>query len=240
MNNVGSCSSRSLPCCSPRPRFQVLISFATMMFMMFFSALAVSAQDTPRFEVGGSLSTLNDGGKTNVGPGFTGVWNIGRFVSLEGALNWFPEEEAFTSFKGPHFFDSVRTTTSALEVLTGVKAGYRNDKFGVFGKFRPGFISAGNTLLQTTTVLDSFGFSLTSTQRFGRLTERALDVGGVFEYYPSRRWAVRFDAGDTLIRREVAPNILIAPPGGPTFNSTAFFYHTAGHFQMNTGVQYRF
>src|SRR5258708_5886179 len=126
MNNVGSCSSRSLPCCSPRPRFQVLISFATMMFMMFFSALAVSAQDTPRFEVGGSLSTLNDGGKTNVGPGFTGVWNIGRFVSLECAVNWFPEEEDFTFFNGAHFFDSVRTTPSALEVLTGVNARYRN------------------------------------------------------------------------------------------------------------------
>jgi hypothetical protein len=204
--------------------------------MIVFAALTVSAQDTPRFEVGGSLSTLNDGGKTNVGPGFTGVWNIGRFVSLEGALNWFPREEAFTAFRGPSLFNSVKTTSSALQVLTGVKAGYRNDRFGVFGKIRPGFISAGNTLAETivtTTVISS-----TETQRFGRVTEKALDVGGVFEYYPARHWAVRFDAGDTLIRHEENRFVFTA-----LIPVDSFGIHSrkiTSQFQMNTGVHFRF
>jgi hypothetical protein len=208
-----------------------------MTLTLILAALTVSAQDTPRFEVGASLSTLTDGGATNAGPGFTGVWNIGRFVSLEGALNWFPREEAFSALRGPTFFNSVKTTSSALQVLTGVKAGYRNDRFGIFGKVRPGFISANNALVET--IVTNIGTSPIETQRFGWMTEKALDVGGVFEYYPARRWAVRFDAGDTLIWHETGRVTFAGSPGLIPVD-TPVTNPLRSHFQMNTGVHFRF
>jgi hypothetical protein len=72
--------------------------------------------------------------------------------------------------------------------LFGVRAGIRKPRYGLFAKVRPGItrfywlgVSPGpNTFEQGHT-------------RF------AVDVGGVFEYYPSRHTAIRIDAGDTMI-----------------------------------------
>jgi hypothetical protein len=52
-------------------------------------------------------------------------------------------------------------------------------------------------------------------------TEFALDIGGVFELYPSRRVAFRFDIGDTIIR----------------FGGLGFTSH---NLQITTGVALRF
>jgi hypothetical protein len=59
-------------------------------------------------------------------------------------------------------------------VLAGVKAGKRFDRFGVFGKARSGM------------------------WHFDR-THFATDVGGVLEYYPSQRTAIRIDLSDTIL-----------------------------------------
>jgi hypothetical protein len=63
----------------------------------------------------------------------------------------------------------------------------------VFGKARPGFIHFSRVL--------GFGcFNGPCPQP--RKTVFAFDVGGVFEYYPSRRTVLRFDVGDTIIRHD--------------------------------------
>jgi hypothetical protein len=61
-----------------------------------------------------------------------------------------------------------------ISALFGTKAGFRRDRFGVFGKSR-------------------FGFWRWTSSYF------AIDAGGVLEYYPSSHTAVRMDIGDTII-----------------------------------------
>lgn len=78
-----------------------------------------------------------------------------------------------------------------VQALFGVKAGKRLKRIGVFGKVRPGFVSFSKTI--STGLGPSF-------ESYSRRTHLATDVGGVFEFYPSRRIVTRFDLGDTIIR----------------------------------------
>jgi hypothetical protein len=82
-------------------------------------------------------------------------------------------------------------------VLAGAKLGLRRERFGVFGKTRAGI----------------WHFSRSYT---------AVDVGGVVEYYPSPRTAIRIDAGDTILYY-----------GGPALG-------TVHNFQPGIGFSYRF
>src|SRR5262245_62380781 len=65
----------------------------------------------------------------------------------------------------------------------------RSEKASIFGKIRPVFLHFGENTLDIP-----FAPSIPTT------TEFALDVGGVFEVYPTRRVAFRFDVGDTIVR----------------------------------------
>ncbi|HMB26765.1 MAG TPA: hypothetical protein VKS99_01610, partial [Blastocatellia bacterium] len=96
--------------------------------------------------------------------------------------------------------------------LFGVKTGMRSEKFGIFGKLRPGFFRFGES--------GSLGVTGQSFTQF------ALDFGGVFELYPTRSVALRFDVGDTVIRF-TNPNLVSS-----TFNSN--------NLQISTGIAFRF
>lgn len=68
--------------------------------------------------------------------------------------------------------------------LLGVKSGLRFDHFGVFGKARAGLWRFGGEFFD---------------RRLERKTIPAADLGGVLEYYPSPRTAIRIDLGDTIL-----------------------------------------
>lgn len=97
------------------------------------------------------------------------------------------------------------------EMVFGPRIGIRKNKFGAFGKIRPGFIR-----LDRFEVVQAVGtptnFFVLSSSRNGTSFFN-VDVGGVFGYYPSRRTIVRFDVGDTIIRynaqepKDINPNI---------------------------------
>jgi hypothetical protein len=79
-----------------------------------------------------------------------------------------------------------------------------------------------------------------------RKTHLSLDVGGVLEFYPSRRVLVRFDAGDTLIRYGERNEIDYGGPGAivliplewrPVIKAPA---ETKHNFQFSAGVAFRF
>lgn len=138
--------------------------------------------------------------------------------AFEAEVNVFPREN--------DFLRRGRKTQG----LFGVKAGHRSDKFGIFGKVRPGF-------MRYSRVFDCPGANSLSCDEFGK-TEFALDVGGVVEYYPSRRAILRFDVGDTIIRfgdrtafpfAPELPDISVRQEGG-----------TAHSFQFNVGIGIRF
>lgn len=177
---------------------------------------AVSAQDSPgRFEVGGNVTTLRFNGTGNFRPGAEGDLNFGRHLALDAALTLQPSTPVSRGVEG--FF--------------GGKAGLRTGRFGFFGKARPGFISQGHQVREITVTAGS-----PTTVRSGRLTDPALDLGGVFEYYPSRRWALRSDVGDAVIFGNGTRFNMLG--GAMPFSFTTG--RTTHNFQFSTSVHYRF
>ena len=77
------------------------------------------------------------------------------------------------------------------ELFGGIKFGLRGSRFGLFGKVRPGFTRlthrgfdcAGSMCALAVFMLPEY------------TTEFALDLGGIVEFYPTRRLVARFDLG---------------------------------------------
>lgn len=188
-----------------------------------------------RFEAGALVSVLgieDPNGLTDlyprreVGVGGRFTYNLKRYLALEAELNFFPRDfrKFTTNFTGGPM----------LEGLAGVKAGLRRKKFGVFGKFRPGFESSGGA--EVPRFLNGNGPDPRNPFGFERVrsTQFALDVGGVFEFYPSRRTIIRFDAGDTIVRY---PGVeLIQFPQGVPVLETVYSHKP----QFSVGVGFRF
>jgi hypothetical protein len=164
------------------------------------NAQAQSRSETPKVEVGVQYSLLRftDADVTDSGVGGRVTYNLSDNFGIETEFNFFPQERLnFANFSS---IDSQR-----MQGLFGAKYGIRSQRFGIFGKVRPGFIRFGE------------GSSPIGTNA----TEFALDLGGVFEIYPSRPVALRFDVGNTLIR----------------FGAQRF---TSNNLQFTSGVAFRF
>jgi hypothetical protein len=149
-----------------------------------------------RFEIGAQFNSLNftwingvDHSSTELGAGLFASYNIWRFVYLDASVNFFPKDE---DTGGPN--DGGRI----LQGFFGTREGFQVQRFGFFAKVRPGFMNYSRTLT---------GVSLTGPMsfRYSRATDFALDVGGVVEYYWTRRALLRFDVGDTLLYNSPRP-----------------------------------
>lgn len=176
-----------------------LLSMGSSVTLLVGDARAQS--DTPKREIDVVFSVLGikDANgltdlfpRTEVGVGGRFTHNLKRYLALEAELNFFPRDfqKFTTNFTGGRM----------IEGLFGVKAGIRKNRFGVFGKFRPGFESSGRA--EVPRFVNGNGPDPRNPFGFERIraTQFALDVGGVFEYYPTPRTIVRFDAGDTIVR----------------------------------------
>jgi len=190
--------------------FFVLAAAALLLMVPAQNAQAQSGSETPKVEIGAHYTLLRfrdlfvDGdGVTDSGVGGRVTFNLSDNIGIEGELNFFPQKRSNSLSVNPLFIDSTRT-----QGLFGVKTGIRSDGVGIFGKIRPGFVHFGQG-----TPLPGFSSS--------GATEFALDLGGVFEVYPSRSVALRFDLGDTIIR----------------FGGLGFTSH---NLQFTTGVAFRF
>ena len=69
-------------------------------------------------------------------------------------------------------------------VLIGCRLGKHFDHFGMFGDVRPGAIHFGGAYFE---------------QRLDQKTHPMMDVGGILEYYPSRRTVLRIELNDAII-----------------------------------------
>jgi hypothetical protein len=124
------------------------------------------------------------------------------------------------------------------QVQAGVKYGRRFDRFGVFAKARPGivtFSSVNEVSDYETFDFDGQTFFLPNFRDTSK-TYFSMDVGGVLEFYPSRRVLTRFDVGDTMIRYPVRDN----PGGGfltPPPRLPAELRH---NLQVTAGIGFRF
>jgi Outer membrane protein beta-barrel domain len=202
-----------------------MISFATTL------AYAQSS-DVPKVEVGAlfTLNRLRDLSETDTGMGLRVGYNISNGIAVEGEFNYFPG--GLTDFLRPAGLPNTVYSQNRTQGLFGVKyIPLRADKFGIGGKLRPGFVrfnGDGGGVVSATFGCVS-GTPSASTPFICQIaagkTNFAMDLGGVFEYYPARRIVTRFDLGATIIR--FGPSL-----GNDGFNST--------NLQMSAGIGFRF
>lgn len=183
-------------------------------FALALTGANAAYPQTSRFEIGGHFTFLDFAPTYNIGEhhknwGFGGrfTYNFNKYVASEAEVDYFPTTDSVYQF----FPEWDRKTFG----LFGVKAGVRKQKFGVFGKARPGFVHFTFTPILVCP-LSQPGPCLQPAK-----TNFAMDVGGVFEYYVSRNVALRFDAGDTLIHHQR-------------------FFGTTHQLQTSAGVVFRF
>jgi len=197
-------------------------------------ALAQS-EELPKFEVAGEFTTLEREGfsQRRTEPGFGGrfTYNLNKTIAFEGAGYFFPKR----CFQ-------CRNAGNIREGLAGVKVGKRFEKWGIFAKARPGVVSFSEGTFDS--IPPVVGFPLFPVFfELKRLTTFAMDVGGVVEFYPSKRIVTRFDFGDTIIHFKRR-----------NFNTVVFNYldntftpltipvpaRTSHNFQFMTSVGFRF
>ncbi|HEX6184657.1 MAG TPA: outer membrane beta-barrel protein [Pyrinomonadaceae bacterium] len=214
---------------------RALFTYAASVLALLLCASGAGAQeqDAPKFEIGVQYSSLSinlpgfRGTENAPGVGGRVTYNLNNYFAVEAEGNLFPSGTQ----------TDYTTGGAAQQVQAGVKVGKRWQRFGIFAKARPGLVSFGDTL--TPVQVESGGFTIFRFDR-ERKTHFSMDVGGVLEFYPSRRMVVRFDAGDTIIRygehAELQPIPLpstasgIGPVGAETKHS----------FQFTAGVGFRF
>lgn len=122
-----------------------------------------------------------DGMRTEPGFGGFASYRFYRVFYFDSDVLYFPRN---TDSSGPHDGGTI------LQGLFGLKGGVRRNRFGIFGKVRPGFHSYSDALSSV---------SGSGALGYGRSTNFVLDLGGIVEFYPSRHGTLRFEAGDTHI-----------------------------------------
>lgn len=187
------------------------------------------AKDAPKVEVGvqfTSLTMSEHGSSSEPGVGARITYNLTDNVAVEAQFDLFPDGNRFRG---------LRNGGRIAQGLFGVKAGKRYEKFGLFGKVRPGFtsFSAGREEL----VLLSPEPNLVLGFEPHRETNFATDVGGVLEFYPTRRIVTRFDAGDTIIRYGDTTRSFF---NGSTVQPDPVPGETRHNFQFSAGIGFRF
>ena len=167
------------------------IRFLVAILSVFLLQSQAQSQSTepPKFEVAAEFTTLEREafpGRTEPGFGARFTFNLNRMVSFETAGYFFPRDCI-----------DCRNNGTVTEVLGGVKIGKRFEHWGIFGKARPGVVSFGRGKFSVIPNPSNPGFPFQFIPE--RLNSFATDVGGVVEFYPSKRLVTRFDAGDTII-----------------------------------------
>lgn len=221
-------------------KMRKLLAIVVTLLCLSFVSLKANAQsdEVPKVELGVQFTSItkpdNNNGATEPGLGGRFTFNLNRSVALEAVGNFFPHSCRFCG--GNVFGDNSGNITQGL---FGVKAGKRFQKWGIFGKARPGVVSfsEGDSRFGLSDTGDDF-FLVTS-----RRTHFAVDLGGVLEFYPSKRIVTRFEAGDTLIHYgQRQTNFLSFDPTtfAPVLIPLTTRSETRHNFQFSAGVGWRF
>jgi Outer membrane protein beta-barrel domain len=203
-----------------RIRARSLLIIATLACLA--AAAPAWAQPDQKFELGGQVSALrlSDFPATNAGLGGRFSYDLARWIAVESEFSWFPHDDVTVrSNSTPELGTSYHRRRA--EAFFGPKMGLKTQRFGFFGKVRPGVARLSDQGVECEgdfCALMTLGLPVSLLARPVYRTEFALDVGGVVEFYPSPRTILRFDIGDTLIKhRSQAP-----PCWGTTCTSNNF------------------
>lgn len=207
------------------------------MIAVLMTPVFAQSEDLKKFEVAAEFTTLERDAITGqrTEPGFGGrfTYNLNRVFALEAAGYFFPKK----CFQ-------CRNNGRITEGLAGVKVGKRFENWGIFAKARPGVVSFSEGTFNVVENPANPEFPIQFEQN--RLTTFATDIGGVIEFYPSKRIVTRFDAGDTIMHfTKRTTNTVIVDPitgvaGGITLVPITIPARTTHHFQFMTSVGFRF
>jgi hypothetical protein len=183
------------------------------------SSFTIGPQIDPHFD-------FQDRSKSEVGIGVRFGYNLNRYLAVEAEGDFFPHRE----------FPELNSGGTLAQGQFGVKAGKRWERFGVFAKARPGFVTFGEILTQTGAVTFPFQgngpivtFPILEKRRRNFFS---MDVGAVVEFYPSRGILARFDLGDTMIHYGDTP---VVP-----FTTSPGLDRVSHKFQFNAGIVFRY
>jgi hypothetical protein len=192
-----------------------------------------------RFEVGIQFSSLvlrppvsgfgDEGASAEAGGGLRFGFNATDNLAFEVEGNFYPRRT---------FGSSTAVGGYPSQAQAGVKYGRRFEHFGVFGKARPGMTHFSS--VAEVSGYDSFTFGgqtfFFPNFRFTGKSYFSMDVGGVFEFYPTSRILTRFDVGDTMIRYPERDNPNSFTPAPPP-RLPAELRH---NLQVTAGIGFRF
>ncbi|HEX8177005.1 MAG TPA: outer membrane beta-barrel protein [Pyrinomonadaceae bacterium] len=220
-----------------------LLLIALGILLLSFYQIDASAQGEPekskatRYEIGAQFSSITfEPEHTQPGAGARFTFNFNDNIALEAELNYFPNDNGIIS--------GNRNNGRVTQGLFGVKAGKRFRNFGIFGKARPGFISFTRGFGDVVITGPPPAGSIFPESEFRprRLTHPAIDLGGVLEFYPSRRLVTRFDAGVTLMRvgETTFQGFAAGPNNTVVVSPITLPGETRSSFQFSAGIGYRF
>jgi hypothetical protein len=162
-------------------------------FGPLFSALMISREG------------LADNVRTEPGAGGYFSYRFYGVLYFDGDLLYFP--------RGTNGQATPQDGGTILQGTAGIKGGIRRNRFGFFGKVRPGFNSYSDALASVTT-----SGSTSQTYTYTRSNNFVLDLGGIVELYPSTRSTLRIEVGDTHLffdtRNVVVDGVTQSVPGG--------------------------
>jgi hypothetical protein len=248
----------------------MLKSFSAMMLAVFVCAFSAFGQETTSVSSkfgsakpsSSAQTTADDAGKFQVDFHFTDIYNKknrlsgndanrpgfgarfgydvakfggGKYVATaEAELNYSPKNaRTFRIVNLGSNLTTVDTRTDGrvLQGLFGLKLGRKFDKFGVFGKAKTGFVQYTNGKIVGT------GLS----RRADNSYNLAGDLGGVVEFYPTKRFVTRFDFGDTIVRiGKQSYSTSVNTPTGAVTRTVNFATRTQHNFQFSAGFGFRF
>lgn len=206
-----------------------------LLIIVTFASVVAAQDKKDRLEIGVQSTSLTlfapdfQFDVTNAGVGGRVTYNFSRSIAAEAEVNFFPQTQFLLSS-----FDS-----GGVQAQFGVKAGKRFEKFGLFAKVRPGFISVDDVesvtpdTVRVVNGVTTFDFKVERTNFF------SLDAGGVLELYPSRRTVVRFEAGDTAIRHPELFEVIFPGSPQPPFVQRVRPAKFTHNFQFTAGVAFR-
>jgi hypothetical protein len=177
---------------------RIVSGFTVVVCIVIASAVTTNAQDEEHpFEVGGvyTVIQLNDfqsriipsgvGSNTVSGLGGRFGYNINKHMAIDAEASFFPETHLGNEEFG-----------QKMQGFIGLKAGIRKHRVGIFAKARPGVMWFGEFPARGSCSRTNFGSICGASHE----KDFAMDVGGVFEFYPTDRLILRADVGDTIIK----------------------------------------
>ncbi len=215
-----------------KKRFVLVAAAILFSATLFERSAQAQTDDSRKFEIGVHFTSLTfDPERTEPGLGARITYNLTRSVAVEAEGDLWPHNAR--NILAP---DGGR----ASAFFAGIKAGKRFERWGIFAKARPGAINftQGRVHIVPNSGGGPFPFDFTTESR----ANFAMDVGGVLEFYPTKRVVTRIDAGDTIIRfGSTMVDTIQGPVGGPftvvPIRAPAQTVHT---FQFSAGVGFRF